>query len=129
MSIVNGLHQLACDVPAIAEAARARGVTIVDVRKPRPKDELHYWSGAIQGVSAPRLAVLGADCASGKRTTARLLRDACRGAGIRAELIFTGQTAGCRASITVHPDRRRTTSWPESWSTPSSPVTRRRRPT
>jgi len=92
ISIVNGLHQLASDVPALAQAARERGLEIVDVRKPRRREDLHFWSGAVQDVPAPRLAVLGADCATGKRTTARLLRDACRRAGLRAELIFTGQT-------------------------------------
>jgi uncharacterized NAD-dependent epimerase/dehydratase family protein len=40
----------------------------------------------------PRLAVLGTDCALGKRTTARLLLEACRAHKLRTELIFTGQT-------------------------------------
>ena len=48
--------------------------------------------GAIREVRAPRVAVLGTDCALGKRTTARLLVEACRRAGLRAEMIFTGQT-------------------------------------
>ena len=54
--------------------------------------ELRFWTGAIAEVRAPRLAVLGTDCALGKRTTARLLVEACRRAGIRAEMIYTGQT-------------------------------------
>ena len=57
-----------------------------------PRSRLHFWSGEIGSVGAPRLAVLGTDCAVGKRTTARFLRDACRGAGLKTELIFTGQT-------------------------------------
>jgi uncharacterized NAD-dependent epimerase/dehydratase family protein len=36
--------------------------------------------------------VLGTDCSLGKRTTARLLVEACRAAGLRAEMIYTGQT-------------------------------------
>ena len=43
-------------------------------------------------MGAPRIAVLGTDCALGKRTTARILLEACRNAGIPTELIFTGQT-------------------------------------
>jgi uncharacterized NAD-dependent epimerase/dehydratase family protein len=43
-------------------------------------------------VRAPRIAILGTDCALGKRTTARFLVEACRAAGLRAEMIFTGQT-------------------------------------
>lgn len=92
ISIVNGLHELASEDPGLAEAARRRGVTIRDVRRAPPRSELHFWSGAIGSVSAARLAVLGTDCAVGKRTTARFLRDACRRAGIATELIFTGQT-------------------------------------
>ncbi|MFO1433242.1 MAG: DUF1611 domain-containing protein [Candidatus Competibacteraceae bacterium] len=91
LSIVNGLHDCASDDSAIV-AAQRHGATIIDLRKPRPKHELHFWSGAIHQVRAPRLAVLGMDCAIGKRTTARLLTEALNKAGIRAEMIYTGQT-------------------------------------
>lgn len=92
LSVVNGLHEFLSDDPKIAEAAARRGVTIRDVRKTPPRTELHFWSGEILSVGAPRIAVLGTDCALGKRTTARFLLEACRAAGIRTELIFTGQT-------------------------------------
>ena len=92
MSIVNGLHEFVSDDPALSAAAAAKGVSITDVRKTARRTELHFWSGDIREVEAPRIAVLGTDCALGKRTTARFLMEACRGAGIRTELIFTGQT-------------------------------------
>jgi uncharacterized NAD-dependent epimerase/dehydratase family protein len=92
VSIVNGLHELVADDPALAAAARERGVTVVDVRRPRKTSELHFWTGEIRTVAAPRIPVLGTDCAVGKRTTARLLTEACREAGLRAEMIHTGQT-------------------------------------
>lgn len=92
LSIVNGLHELVGDDPAIVAAAARSGASITDVRRPRPRGELHFWTGAITQVRAPRLAVLGTDCAIGKRTTARLLVEACRAGGVRAEMIFTGQT-------------------------------------
>ena len=92
LSIVNGLHHLAADQPALAGAARDRGVEIVDVRRPRKPGELHFWTGEVLKVRAPRIAVLGTDCALGKRTTTRLLVEACRRAGIRADWISTGQT-------------------------------------
>lgn len=92
ISVVNGLHEFLSDDPDLSSAAARRGVTITDVRKTAPRRDLHFWSGDILEVKAPRLAVLGTDCALGKRTTARFLRDACRAAGIRTELIFTGQT-------------------------------------
>lgn len=92
VSVVNGLHEPVSDDAALAEAARRKGVRIVDVRLPKKTSDLHFWTGEIGAVAAPRIAVLGTDCAVGKRTTARLLTEACRAAGIRAEMIFTGQT-------------------------------------
>jgi uncharacterized NAD-dependent epimerase/dehydratase family protein len=92
LNIVSGLHELAGDDPEISAAAARAGTRIVDVRRPRPRHELHFWTGAIAQVRAPRLAVLGTDCAIGKRTTARMLVAACREAGLRAEMIYTGQT-------------------------------------
>jgi uncharacterized NAD-dependent epimerase/dehydratase family protein len=92
LSVVNGLHQLLGDDPELAAAAARSGVRLIDVRRPRPPSELHFWTGAIAGVRAPRVAVLGTDCAIGKRTTARMLVEACRADGLRAEMIYTGQT-------------------------------------
>ncbi|MCP5425177.1 MAG: DUF1611 domain-containing protein [Gammaproteobacteria bacterium] len=92
LSIVNGLHDYASDDPVIAAAVQAHGTTVTDVRKPKPKHELHFWTGAIHQVRAPRIAVLGMDCAIGKRTTTRLLTQALQRAGIKAEMIYTGQT-------------------------------------
>jgi uncharacterized NAD-dependent epimerase/dehydratase family protein len=92
LSIVNGLHHLAADQPALAEAARRKGVRIVDVRRPKKPGELHFWTGEVLTVRAPRIAVLGTDCALGKRTTTRMLVEACRRAGIRADWVSTGQT-------------------------------------
>src|SRR6185295_5092327 len=63
LSIVNGLHHLAADQPALARAARDRGVEIVDVRRPRKPGELHFWTGEIRKLAIPRIAVLGTDCA------------------------------------------------------------------
>lgn len=92
LSVVNGLHEFLSDDPKAVAAAAQKGVTIRDVRKTPPRTELHFWSGEILEVGAPRIAVVGTDCALGKRTTARFLLEACRDAGIRTELIFTGQT-------------------------------------
>jgi uncharacterized NAD-dependent epimerase/dehydratase family protein len=92
LSIVNGLHQPASEDPEIAVEAQRRGVEILDIRKPRPTAELHFWTGEALDLTVPRIAVLGTDCAVGKRTTTRLLSEACLGAGIRAEWIATGQT-------------------------------------
>jgi len=92
LSIVNGLHELASEDPALAALARERGLTITDVRKVPPRTELHFWTGEITRLKTPRIAVLGTDCALGKRTTTRMLREACARAGLPAEWISTGQT-------------------------------------
>jgi uncharacterized NAD-dependent epimerase/dehydratase family protein len=92
LSVVNGLHEFVSDDTGLASLARERGLTITDVRKVRPRRELHFWTGEIRKLAAPRVAVLGTDCALGKRTTTRLLVEACRRAGMRTEWISTGQT-------------------------------------
>lgn len=92
MSVANGLHDAVSDVPEIAAAAVEKQVELIDLRKPKPKNELHFWEGEIYGVRAPRIAVLGTDCALGKRTTTRILVEALNDSGIRAEMIYTGQT-------------------------------------
>ena len=92
LHIVNGLHHLLGDDPELAALATRHGATIHDIRRPRPFASLHFWSGAIDAVRAPRIAVLGTDCAIGKRTTCQALAQVCRAAGLRTEIIYTGQT-------------------------------------
>jgi uncharacterized NAD-dependent epimerase/dehydratase family protein len=92
VGLVNGLHEFLSEDPAFAAAAARSGARIVDVRKPKPRRELHFWSGAIRDVRAPRIAVLGTDCTLGKRTTCHVLSRACRDAGITPAIVHTGQT-------------------------------------
>lgn len=91
-SLVNGLHDYASDHPELAALAAQKGLEIIDVRKPKKFSELHFWNGKIVEVKCPRIAVLGTDCALGKRTTTRFLTEAMRAAGYKAEMIYTGQT-------------------------------------
>ncbi len=92
MSIVNGLHEYLSDRPDLQALALTHQVQLIDVRKPKPKSELHFWSGKIHTVKAPIIAVIGTDCALGKRTTCRFVKQACAKNQIRAEMIYTGQT-------------------------------------
>jgi len=92
LSLVNGLHQRLADDPEIAAVARERGAAIIDIRRPRQVSELRFWTGDVLRVATPRVAVLGTDCAIGKRTTCVLLLEACRRVGLRAEMVYTGQT-------------------------------------
>ena len=92
MNIVNGLHEFLNDDPIFAAACVANKVTITDVRKPRDKKDLRLFSGRISEVTCPRIAVLGTDCAIGKRTTANILTKALNDHGIKTVMIGTGQT-------------------------------------
>jgi len=92
MTLVNGLHQLLSEDAEIAQRAHAAGGRILDIRKPKAVADLRFWSGKILELETPRLAVLGTDCAVGKRTTAALVWQALRDRGLRAEMIYTGQT-------------------------------------
>ncbi|GHM99436.1 hypothetical protein WSM22_09260 [Cytophagales bacterium WSM2-2] len=91
-SIVNGLHDYVSDHADLVALANQKGVEIVDVRKPKKFKDLHFWSGDIAKVRCPKIAVLGTDCALGKRTTTRFLMQAMQEAGYKAEMIYTGQT-------------------------------------
>ena len=92
ISIISTMHQLLGEKPALRDAACKNGVEIIDLRKPKPIDQLHFWSGDIYQVRAAKIAALGMDCAIGKRTTARFITEMCRQEGIRTEMIYTGQT-------------------------------------
>ncbi|MFC1685170.1 DUF1611 domain-containing protein [Pseudomonadota bacterium] len=104
MNIVNGLHEFLNDDPVFAAASIANNVTILDIRKPRAKKDLRTFSGRIAEVTCPRIAVLGTDCAIGKRTTANILTRALNDRGVKAVMVGTGQTGliqGARYGISL----------------------------
>ncbi|MGJ8673695.1 DUF1611 domain-containing protein [Rubritalea sp.] len=92
MSIVNGLHEFLNDDQEFIDASAKCGVVIRDVRRPRDKKDLRVFSGRIAEVNCPRIAVLGTDCAIGKRTTSTILVETLKKRGINAVMIGTGQT-------------------------------------
>lgn len=92
ISIVNGLHEYLSEKPEIVALAEQHNVRLIDVRKPKLRKDLHFWTGEIYEVKVPIIAVIGMDCALGKRTAARMVRQACEEEGINAQMIYTGQT-------------------------------------
>lgn len=92
ISIVNGLHDFMTERPEMAALASEYGVELIDVRKPKKRSELHFWTGEIFQVDVPVIAVFGMDCAMGKRTTCRMIRQACEADELKAAMIYTGQT-------------------------------------
>ena len=104
MNIVNGLHEFLNDDPVFKAACAASKVEILDVRKPPEKKDLHIFTGEIRQVTCPRIAILGTDCAIGKRTTATILAEALNDRGVKTVMIGTGQTGliqGARYGIAL----------------------------
>jgi len=92
ISLVNGLHDFLINIPSLVELAKEYKIELIDVRKPKERKELHFWNADIFKVDVPIIAVIGTDCALGKRTTCRLVMEACATEGINAQMIYTGQT-------------------------------------
>jgi len=92
MNIVNGLHEFLNEDPVFAAACLTSKVEIHDIRKPKDKKDLNIFSGRIAEVTCPVIAVLGTDCAIGKRTTANIITSALNKSGIKTVMISTGQT-------------------------------------
>ncbi|UZR92645.1 DUF1611 domain-containing protein [Chondrinema litorale] len=91
-SIVSGLHEFLSETPEIVELANVYNVKLIDVRKPKPNKDLHFWTGKISNVACPKIPVIGTDCNMGKRTTSRFLKEAVSEAGLNTQMIYTGQT-------------------------------------
>ncbi len=92
LTIICGLHQFLSEDPQFRKIADEVDVELIDIRKPSPNSELHFWNGDIVSVETPKIAVLGTDCAIGKRTTCRFIFESCNTNGIKTEMIYTGQT-------------------------------------
>jgi uncharacterized NAD-dependent epimerase/dehydratase family protein len=93
INIDSGLHQFLSDDPELSKLAEENGATLRDVRRPPPRDQLHFFTGEINDVKAVRVAVLGTDCCCGKRTTTTLLTGELNRAKTPTVLIGTGQTS------------------------------------
>lgn len=92
INIINPLHEFFTDDNEFMTYAKEFNVTVLDVRKPAPKKDLHLFSGRILKIDTPVVAVLGTDSANGKRTTSVLLEDALLAKGLNVAFIATGQT-------------------------------------
>lgn len=93
LHIINPLQEFFTDDEEMMNHAKKRGVTIKDIRKPKPKSEWRLFSGRILKVDTPIITVLGTDGAVGKRTTAVILDKAFQKRGFKTAFIATGQTS------------------------------------
>ncbi|MCH7342743.1 DUF1611 domain-containing protein [Pelomonas sp. CA6] len=88
LDIVSGLHTRLADIPELAEAARAAGVQLHDVRH-------GHWprvTGTGRKRRGQRVLTVGTDCALGKKYTALALTRALQARGVPASFRATGQT-------------------------------------
>jgi uncharacterized NAD-dependent epimerase/dehydratase family protein len=88
LDVVSGMHRPLEDVPGLAEAARRRGVALVNVRLPRQ----NFPTATGRRRSGKRMLTVGTDCALGKKYTALALTKALLARGIAADFRATGQT-------------------------------------
>lgn len=104
MNFVNGLPEFFTEDEEFIRKAIEYRVHIYDMRKAPDRKDLHNFTGRIQEVTTPVIAVLGTDCAVGKRTTAVSLVEALKQAGLNPAFIATGQTGllqGAKYGIAV----------------------------
>jgi uncharacterized NAD-dependent epimerase/dehydratase family protein len=92
-NIDSGLHDFISKDRLLSSLADDCGVKIRDIRKTPDRDKLHFFTGDIEKVDCLKLAVLGTDSALGKRTTAWIIVHGFRDAGLKSEMVGTGQTA------------------------------------
>jgi len=93
LNVDSGLHDFLCKDPNLMELAKKNHCRVRDIRMTPDRDSLHFFSGKIEEVGCLKIALLGTDSAIGKRTTAWIIVHAFRKAGLKAEMVGTGQTA------------------------------------
>ena len=86
--LASGLHNRLSDVPALAEAARAHGRTLHDVRA--PARDYPIAEGARR--AGKRCLAVGTDCSVGKMYTSMAMEAEMRRRGLPATFRATGQT-------------------------------------
>ena len=90
LDVESGLHEFLSEDPELTELARARGVTLRDLRK--PPEGLNVPTGANLEVDASIVLTVGSDCAIGKKTVAVELDLEARRRGLASVFVPTGQT-------------------------------------
>ena len=90
MEVHSGLHTFLGDDPEFSAAAAAKGVRMVDYRRPPERHETAI--GRRHGPGKRVILTVGTDCAIGKMSVALELRKAATKAGDNAVFVPTGQT-------------------------------------
>ena len=93
LNVDSGLHDFIANDANLVAVAKQYNCRVRDIRKTPDRDKLHFFTGKIEKVDCLKIAVLGTDSAVGKRTTAWLIVHGFRDAGLKAQMVGTGQTA------------------------------------
>ena len=88
LDIVSGMHARLSDIPQLADAAKALGRRLVEVRV--PPQNIPIATGRKR--SGKRLLTVGTDCALGKKYTALSVARGLQGRGLDVTFRATGQT-------------------------------------
>ena len=88
LDIAAGTHSSLTAVPGLADAAKSRSVTLIDVRSPPP--DLPVGTGEKR--TGKRLLAMGTDCVVGKKYTALAIAQEMSVRGWDADFRATGQT-------------------------------------
>jgi len=103
MDVYNGLHTFITRDASISEAARAKGVTLVDLRE--VPEELPVGLGLPHRAGSTVVLTVGSDCNVGKMSVALELDLLARERGLSSTFVATGQTGIMIAGSGVAVDR------------------------
>lgn len=103
LTVISGLHVFLADDPELCEAARRRGVTLVDLRRPPTEQPIAHLRA--RETKARRVLTVGTDCNVGKMVAALELTAAAQRRGHPARFLATGQTGMLIAGGGVTLDR------------------------
>jgi D-glutamate N-acetyltransferase len=90
LDIISGLHFFISDDEELGTAAKKRGVTIWDVRRPPDNNRVAQFIPHRPG--SHTILVVGSDCAVGKMTVALELDREASNRGLNSAFVATGQT-------------------------------------
>lgn len=88
LNIISGAHEKLSQIPGLADAAKAAGVALIEIRMPPASISV----GTGKKRSGRRLLTVGTDCALGKKYTALTIAKEMRARGMDADFRATGQT-------------------------------------
>lgn len=92
LDVISGLHHFLGDDPELAEAARSRGVTIWDVRRPPESTAMRMATAQPRRAESRVVYFAGSDCNVGKMTAALEVDREARRRGLSSGFAATGQT-------------------------------------